>query len=196
MPTAFQLHKQKWGECTLCPLHETRASVVLVRGDIPCEVLFVGEAPGPSEDALGSPFKGPAGHLLDTIIERAIGALGIDHTISTAFTNLVACIPIDESAGGKFAEPPKESIKACAPRLDEIGAMCNPSLVVAVGALANKVLTKKREDGCKWIQGEYVHIVHPAYILRDKSGQSGLAIQNATLALEDALTAAELHTPF
>jgi uracil-DNA glycosylase len=62
--------------------------VVLCRGRLPCDVLFVGEAPGVSEDVLGRPFVGPAGKLLDTIVERAL-----DGQYDCAMTNLVACIP-------------------------------------------------------------------------------------------------------
>ena len=41
-----------------------------MRGSIPFNVLFVGEAPGESEDVLGFPFVGPAGKLLDHIIKE------------------------------------------------------------------------------------------------------------------------------
>jgi len=36
------------------------------------QILFVGEAPGKSEDLLGVPFIGPSGKLLRTAIETAI----------------------------------------------------------------------------------------------------------------------------
>jgi DNA polymerase len=39
---------------------------------VPCDVLFIGEAPGESEDAIGIPFIGPAGHLLGRIIDEAL----------------------------------------------------------------------------------------------------------------------------
>lgn len=46
---------------------------MLGRGDIPCDLLFIGEAPGVSEDALGQPFIGPAGKLLDQLIKSSVG---------------------------------------------------------------------------------------------------------------------------
>jgi uracil-DNA glycosylase len=44
---------------------------VLAKGKLPCDVLFVGEAPGESEDVTGTPFIGPAGRLLDEMIANA-----------------------------------------------------------------------------------------------------------------------------
>lgn len=42
----YQSHVAKWRDCTACDLHRTRGRVVLAKGKIPCDVLFVGEAPG------------------------------------------------------------------------------------------------------------------------------------------------------
>ncbi len=71
MASRYALHLAKWHDCTACSLHEHRGRMVFARGKIPCDVLFIGEAPGESEDVLGAPFKGPAGKLLDQIVERA-----------------------------------------------------------------------------------------------------------------------------
>lgn len=67
----YQQLVEDWKACTRCYLHLGRRKVVLARGQIPAEVLFVGEAPGEAEDTLGKPFKGPAGQLLDHIIRRS-----------------------------------------------------------------------------------------------------------------------------
>lgn len=69
----WQHHIERWKDCKMCPLHRTRRNVVLGRGGVPCDVLFVGEAPGPVEDINGSPFTGPSGHLLNSIIEEVWG---------------------------------------------------------------------------------------------------------------------------
>lgn len=62
-------HQAKWQNCQACPLHQNRTQVVTFRGDNPCDVLLVGEAPGRSEDALGEPFVGEAGYCLKEIID-------------------------------------------------------------------------------------------------------------------------------
>ena len=92
----YKQHVQRWKSCTACKLCETRKKVVMYRGDVPCDILFIGEAPGPSEDVIGQPFIGPAGHLLDRIIDKAIQPYRkVNPNISfrKVFTNLVCFIP-------------------------------------------------------------------------------------------------------
>lgn len=186
----YQQHVNKWKDCTRCDLHETRKHVVLARGSIPCDVLFVGEAPGESEDVLGAPFKGPAGKLLDEIVRRAWQEAGVDSELRWAMTNLVACIPRDQDEGGKAAEPEVESIESCAPRLQEFVIITKPKLIVCVGSLARDWLDPKYK-GCIKLGGNRVipriDIVHPAYILRLNIAQRGLTIQRCVVAVANAI---------
>jgi DNA polymerase len=172
----FQVHKRKWEHCTGCLLAKTRLHVVLVRGRVPCEVLFIGEAPGASEDVIGQPFIGPAGKLLDLIIEQ-----GLDGQFDYALTNLVCCIPTAEE--GKLPEPPKEAIEACSKRLAEFVALCHPKLIVSVGKLSDKWVIKMPGVA---VRIKWASIVHPAAILRMDIAQRGLAIQRCVATLEDA----------
>jgi len=43
---SWSVHKSNWQNCTNCYLSETRSKVILGKGKLPCDVLFVGEAPG------------------------------------------------------------------------------------------------------------------------------------------------------
>jgi len=167
-------HKKKWSDCERCDLCKTRNKVVLLKGKIPCDILFIGEAPGVSEDSLGKPFIGPAGHLLDRIIKESL-----PETTRLAFTNLVACIPVGED-GNKLKEPDKKSIRECRERLDEVISLCQPSAIVCVGKLPAKYL--KKED---FPETEIETITHPASIIRMDVSQKGLAIQKAIIILQD-----------
>lgn len=64
--------KQVWQRaraCTRCPeLAATRKTVVFGAGNADAELMFVGEAPGASEDEQGVPFVGRAGKLLETLL--------------------------------------------------------------------------------------------------------------------------------
>ena len=60
------------GDCTKCPLHETRNSVVFGVGNPDADLMFIGEAPGADEDRQGEPFVGRAGQLLTQIIEAGM----------------------------------------------------------------------------------------------------------------------------
>ena len=180
MMSRYQNHKNWWMACRLCSLCERRSNVVLARGTLPAEVLFVGEAPGVSEDTLGKPFCGPAGRLLDQIIERAIGET---RRIRYAITNLVACIPKDES-GRKTIEPNKKSITACSERLMELYDICDPTMIVCVGSLAAKWVPKIIGDEDKL---KYVAITHPAALLRTPVERQSFDIQTAIITLADAV---------
>ena len=53
--------------CVRCPeLAATRKTVVFGAGNADADLMFVGEAPGASEDEQGLPFVGRAGKLLET----------------------------------------------------------------------------------------------------------------------------------
>ena len=57
-----------------CPeLAATRKTVVFGAGNADAELMFVGEAPGASEDEQGVPFVGRAGKLL----EQLLGEIGL-----------------------------------------------------------------------------------------------------------------------
>lgn len=193
----YKEHVARWQDCTVCSLHLCRRKVVMARGVLPCEVVFVGEAPGESEDVLGRPFVGPAGHLQDEIIERAFFGFA---DLRWSFTNLVCCIPRDDD-GGKATEPDKVHIKACSSRLREFMWLARPRLVVLVGSLAKKSILGQAvfsynkhphdADDSLWLpQNEFLRfaeIQHPAYILRSNMAQRSLLVQRAVVTLQNAV---------
>ena len=64
--------------CGRCPeLAETRRTVVFGSGNADADLMFIGEAPGASEDEQGVPFVGRAGKLLT---QRASATRQRDHT--------------------------------------------------------------------------------------------------------------------
>ena len=145
-------HVAKWRDCQLCPLCRQRDRICLARGSIPADVVFCGEAPGASEDARGVPFDGPAGNLLDQIVERAV-----PKEVSRLFCNLVACYPREAKERGDN-EPERDEILACRPRLYELINLAQPRLIVCVGGLATEYVDHSAGVSC-------VDIVHPAFIL-------------------------------
>ncbi|HEY2141537.1 MAG TPA: uracil-DNA glycosylase family protein [Solirubrobacteraceae bacterium] len=66
--------KEVWAQargCPRCPeLAATRKTVVFGSGNANADLMFVGEAPGASEDEQGVPFVGRAGKLLDKLLEE------------------------------------------------------------------------------------------------------------------------------
>src|SRR5215207_824420 len=61
-------------ECRGCDLHEGATQAVLGDGPAKAALMVIGEQPGDQEDRAGKPFVGPAGQLLDKVLEE----VGID----------------------------------------------------------------------------------------------------------------------
>ena len=183
--TPWQEHVERWEGCLACDLCKGRKRMCHARGQIPCDALLVGEAPGESEDVLGQPFVGPAGKLLDCIVENAWGG-----KLRVAFANLVACFPREEKRNGD-RQPPDLSVMACAPRLEELAALADPKLLVCVGSLAARWLMAGRGSaGGKRLLPDFgsmmTSITHPAAILRANVSQKGLMIQRCEAVLRQA----------
>jgi uracil-DNA glycosylase len=184
--TPLQQFCERWGKGCGSHLCAAARKVVLARGTVPCEVLFVGEAPGESENVIGQPFVGPAGRLLDHIVEKALAPQGIFKR-SCAFTNLVCCIPKDED-GQKLRQPDDEDIWACAERLQHFVGLCDPKLIVCVGAVARDWLDEKRRDHVKLHRHiPRIEITHPAAVLRANVAQRDLMVQRSIVVLSNAV---------
>jgi uracil-DNA glycosylase family 4 len=172
--SAWTDHVAKWKDCKQCPLCSQRDRICLARGTIPADVCLIGEAPGSSEDALGQPFVGPAGNLLDQIIARALPA-----TVTYVMTNLVCCFPAEAKAEG-INEPHLSEIKACRPRLVEFINICRPKLIVCVGRLAEEYVDHGDTVRC-------IDITHPAAILRFPLAQKQMAAQKCIVVIRNAV---------
>lgn len=189
--TPYQSFLQKYSAgCGSCQCDKT-SRIVFCRGNVPCSALFVGEAPGASEDVRGIPFDGPAGALLDSIVKNSMDG------VTCAFTNLVGCLPRDKD-GSKAGEPELDQIKSCRPRLKDFIALCKPKLLVMVGALSEKhtpmVFAGTSTVLCAGgaVTGHptlkrWRSIVHPAFILRAVPAHKPLLIQRSIVTLANAV---------
>ena len=133
--------------------------------------MLVGEQPGDREDLEGRPFVGPAGHTLDTALERA----GIDRS-RVYLTNAVKHFRWKARGKRRLHERPLRSqIVACQPWLRAELAVLEPRLVVLMGAVAAQSLlgsdfsvTRERGIVREVPPGlpAVVATVHPSSILR------------------------------
>lgn len=118
----------EWANCSRCQL--SRPKKVHVRGCVPCETLFIGEAPGVSEENCGFPFMphAQAGYYLEALIKEV-------PVRKPAIVNIVACRPIGESFF-RNREPSMSEALACRPRLNQLIKHCEPKRVVLMGETA------------------------------------------------------------
>ncbi len=183
----YQLHLQRWkngcGSCD-CPGPGKRVRVVFARGNVPCDVLFIGEAPGESENVVGQPFIGPAGKLQDRITAKGLEGFP---PVKVCYYNLVGCIPRNED-GGKATEPNIEQVRSCSPKLVEFVKIVNPRLIVCLGSWPAKILTQWSKDKPTFHRViKTIHLTHPAAILRANVVSQGLMEQRNVIALRRAI---------
>jgi uracil-DNA glycosylase family 4 len=154
---------KQYRDCDACSLHEQARTHVFFRGDCPCDVLFIGEAPGKDEDLIGQPFIGRAGDILDELIKDSGHELHWsdvnqgDYTFG--ITNIVCCIPWKADHSGVRAPSDKEA-KACSPRLVKTILAANPKLIVLLGLSASK--NYQIPESLSHVP--ILELQHPAYI--------------------------------
>ena len=149
--------------CQNCPLGATRTKPVFGVGACPSELMLIGEGPGEQEDLQGEPFVGPAGKLLDDMLEM----IGLDRT-RIYIANTVKCRP------PMNRDPMDEEMAACRPWLEQQIALVKPKIILCLGRIAAGEMIKKdfritREHGQWFDKGgvKYMAIYHPSALLRD-----------------------------
>lgn len=174
---------KQWSKCTLCPAHQTARTHVFYRGACPCYLLFIGEAPGNTEDLVGQPFVGRSGKLLNILIEDSVTEFLGDFTedsdeglINWGIANVLCCRPLD--ADNAIRPPTKDEALACSPRLQATIEAANPKGIVLLGKTAASTY-KMLPLTCSL---PVLELQHPAYLLR-KGGQHSLEYDRAVLAL-------------
>lgn len=114
--------------CTACPeLAATRTQVV--PGVVPAgaRLLLLGEAPGATEDAVGRPFVGRSGQLLDALLAE----VGVARA-QVAVLNTVQCRP----PGNR--PPTRAESATCRPWAERQLELAAPAVVVSLGLSATR----------------------------------------------------------
>ena len=163
--TDWESLKAACAACRNCGLCEERHNVVFGTGDESAEVMFIGEGPGEQEDLQGEPFVGPAGHLLDEMLEL----IGVQRS-EVYIANTVKCRPPHNR------DPLNTEQDACIPYLYDQIALIRPKIIVCLGRIAAMRLIDpeyriSRQHG-QWVEKDGVRmtaIYHPSALLRDES---------------------------
>jgi DNA polymerase len=122
--------------CRACPLWKRATQTVFGEGPATAEIFLLGEQPGDQEDHQGRPFVGPAGHLLDSCLERA----GIDRS-RVYVTNVVKHFKWEPRGKKRIHQKPNsEEIAACRPWLEAELALIQPKALICLGATAAQAI--------------------------------------------------------
>ena len=158
--------------CPHCTTATAHTRLVFGEGNPEAELVFVGEAPGETEDQLGRPFVGRAGEKLDEMI----GAMGLARS-DVYIANVLKSRPPDNRT------PLAHEVERCGPYLLAQLSVIRPKVIVTLGGPATKLLLAS-ELGITRLRGVLSTIqlgaaegapfevpvmptFHPAYLLRN-----------------------------
>ena len=165
--------------CPLCKLTRTRKNAVPGEGQISAKIMFIGEAPGRSEDEKGKPFVGAAGRILDNLLKKA----GIERS-QVFITNIVKCRPPNNRV------PEEDELIACRPYLDRQIALIKPKVICILGRtayssiLGGSSITASRGKIIERSGQKYFSTFHPAAVIYNKNLRSTLEADLKRLASE------------
>lgn len=165
--------------CPLCKLARSRKNAVPGEGQLAARIMFVGEAPGRSEDEKGRPFVGAAGRILDDLLEK----VGIERS-QVFITNVVKCRPPNNRV------PEDDEVTTCRPYIDRQIALIKPKVICILGKTAyssllggSSMTTNRGKIVVKEGQ-KYFLTFHPAAAIYNKNLLSVLEADMKKLAKE------------
>lgn len=157
---------QRVTQCVRCrSLVVSRTQTVFGVGPLDPQLCFVGEAPGADEDAMGEPFVGAAGQLLN----RIIAACGMKRE-EVFICNILRCRP----PGNRT--PTAEEASNCREYLERTLELVRPRFLCALGSCAAQNLLGTTQSIGK-LRGRFLDYhgipvlctYHPAYLLPSRS---------------------------
>jgi len=141
---------------------ETKGHIVFGRGEDNAKILFIGEAPGFTENEIGKPFVGRSGKLLEEWVKE-IGLKNSEYGVM----NVVPIIPLAE---GKIRPPTEEEINYFLPYTMKMVKAINPEVIVLLGKSAARAFGKesmRTGETTEYEEKKMFFIYHPAYYLRN-----------------------------
>jgi DNA polymerase len=124
--------KEEIESCRRCDLWKTRKNPVPGEGSLNPNAMFIGEAPGFSEDLQGKPFVGRSGEVLGELL----GLIGLKRE-EIFIGNVLKCRP----PGNR--DPRPEEIRKCTPYLNRQIALIKPKIIVTLGNFATSYILER-----------------------------------------------------
>ena len=109
--------------CSACGLSRSRQQAFASHGSGSSGVLFIDETPGAFADAGRSPFEGPSGELLGSIVTKGMG-------LTLEAVQLISLVKCQPRAG---APPEPSELSMCRGWLERQAQLIGPKVVVTLG---------------------------------------------------------------
>lgn len=168
--------REKCENCQDCILGKTRRNIVFSDGNPEtAQIVLIGEAPGETEDATGTPFVGRAGKLLNLFLEEA----GISRQEDLYIINTVKCRPPENRV------PTDVEKSLCEKYLTAQIDIINPKAIIFCGATSLKSFWDDKKVQISKVRGKWFEVTinnkayramaifHPSYLLRNHSMEEG-----------------------
>jgi uracil-DNA glycosylase len=168
------------GKCRGCSIYCNATQTVFGEGPATAKLIIVGEQPGDQEDLAGRPFVGPAGKLLDRIMDQ----VGLPRD-EIYVTNAVKHFKWEPRGTRRIhSKPSSREVAACKPWLEAEIAAIRPGMIVALGATAAQSLfgngfrvTQHRGQKITSPHAQWcMATIHPSALLRTPDDQRDEAI--------------------
>lgn len=163
--------------CERCELYLRGTQTVFGAGDVPAQLMFVGEQPGDREDLVGAPFVGPAGGVLDRGVD-ASGLAGCTRYV----TNAVKHFRWEERGKRRIHKTPGvEHVRACHVWLERELELVSPDVLVLLGATAARAfspqlrVTRDRGRPLEVAGLPTVLTTHPSAVLRSRERDTAMS---------------------
>ena len=164
---SWEALKRECADCRRCELGKTRTNLVFGVGNENADVMFIGEGPGEQEDLRGEPFVGPAGQLLDTMME----IIGLDRS-QVYIANIVKCRP------PRNRDPLPDEQMACIGWLQRQIDLVQPKLLVFLGRIAAQAfisqdfrITRQHGQWYEVLGRPAMAMYHPSALLRNPANR-------------------------
>ncbi|MEM6832439.1 MAG: UdgX family uracil-DNA binding protein [Pseudomonadota bacterium] len=136
-PSTLADLKTQLGTCEACQLCHGATQAVPGEGPASASIMLVGEQPGDHEDLAGRPFVGPAGGILNDALVEA----GLERR-QLYITNAVKHFKYTMRGKRRLHQRPETTeVEACRWWLDQEIELVRPTVIVALGATAQRALT-------------------------------------------------------
>ena len=154
--------------CSLCDLSKSRRTVLFGEGNINANVMFITDSIVSIEDELARFYVGKSGQLLTKMIENVLG-VGVQDFYITAVTK---CCPSNNKVINI------NEVNICKPYLEKQIELIKPKLIVTLGDLSYKHLTKDNTEFSQ-IRGKIIKYngidviptFDPSYLIRNPSSK-------------------------
>jgi len=167
----INIKKSKFSDCMSCELLSAPSCIL----ETNCEddmrlvdIIICAENPGKDEVREGRPLIGKSGKTFRKYFDKYL-----KNNCNYLITNVVLCQTLDKE--GKTTNPDDKTIQNCRGNLLNIIDMCQPKLILTMGASPLKAfdfkkfkITDIRGKLLKWKDYDLLPTLHPSYVNRNK----------------------------